>query len=348
VRSKREGRRVRSALVGVLIVVVAACARPTSTAQQTPPAPSPSPTPTTPLALVATAPFHTGEVGVVYAPVALSATGGVQPYAWSVVAGALPAGLSIGSDGTVSGTPTSAGTFNFTIQAADSGDSKATIPGSVPIAAALSASLIPACATKCSVELGCVSVCGAFGAQSGGVGPYSYALTSGQLPAGTSLSGLTLTGTFVGLSGYLQFTVQVTDSFGAIASVAPTFWLIEHIALAGGTIGGSPTNPCYWTGCTRQFAYSGGFGTPTVQITGWNYTETCTGYPAPPKPCPAPSRPAVSAGGGLVTINVPSPGGTWINGYTATLTLVVTDQTSCGAGVNCSATANYTVVVYGG
>src|SRR4029077_17374047 len=161
--------KVRSALIALLVVITAACARPISTAQAPPtPTPSPSPTPTTPMALAATAPFHTGEVGVAYAPVALAATGGVQPYTWSVVTGALPSGLSIGSDGTVSGTPTSAGTFNFTIHAADSGDSTATIPGSVPIADALSASLIPACATQCSVELGCVSVCGAFGAQSGG------------------------------------------------------------------------------------------------------------------------------------------------------------------------------------
>jgi large repetitive protein len=192
---------VRSALIGALILVLAACARPTSTAHQTVPTPSPSPTPTTPLALTATAPFHTGEAGVAYAPVALSATGGVQPYTWSVVAGALPDGLTIGPDGTVSGIPTSAGTFSFTVQAADSGNSTATIPGSVPIAAAPSASLIPECATQCSVELGCTSVCGDFGQLSGGVGPYSYALTSGQLPAGTSLSGLSLTGIPASLQG---------------------------------------------------------------------------------------------------------------------------------------------------
>jgi hypothetical protein len=285
----------------------------------------------------------------------LSATGGVQPYAWSVVAGALPSGLTIGSDGTVSGTPTSAGTFNFTIQAADSGNSTATIPGSVPIAAALSASLIPDCASSCWVELGCVSVCGAFAQQSGGVEPYSYALTSGQLPAGTSLSGLTLTGTFVGLSGYLNFTVQVTDGFGATASVAPTFWMHDHIALAGGTIGGNfQTNNCSYNGCSRQFPYSGGRGTPAAQITGWTTATPCTGYPTPPSPCPLPARPVVSASGGSVTINVPTPGSasgtgaTYSSGYTATLTVMLTDQSPCGSGVNCSVTVAYTVIVTGG
>jgi hypothetical protein len=325
---------VRSALIGALILIVAACARPTSTAHQTLPTPSPSPTPTTPLALTATAPFHNGEVGVAYAPVALAATGGVQPYTWSVVAGALPGGLAIGSDGTVSGTPTSAGTFNFTVQAADSGNSTATIPGSVPIAAALSASLIPACATQCSVELGCVSVCGAFGSQSGGVGPYSYALTSGQLPAGTTLSGLSLTGTFVGLSGYLKFTVQVTDSLGVTASVAPTFWMYDHISLA------SNTTTCFkiFTACSMRLQISGGVpgGNPSVAL--------ASAAPAgqgcwPPSPTPLPAGYTLTVSGGYVNLYIPRPG----NGYGGVWTLVLTDHTYCSASTYCTsspATAN--------
>jgi large repetitive protein len=319
---------VRSALVGVLVVVVAACARPTSTAHQTlPPTPSPSPTPTTPMALAATAPFHTGEVGIAYAPVPLSATGGVQPYTWSVVSGALPSGLTIGSDGTVSGTPSSAGTFNFTIQAADSGDSTATIPGSVPIAAALSASLIPACATQCSVELGCVSVCGAFGQQSGGVGPYSYALTSGQLPAGTSLSGLSLAGTFVGASGYLNFTVQVTDSFGVAASVAVTFWMYDHISM------GSDATTCFriFTACSLRLPISGGVpgGNPSVAL--------ASAVPAgqgcwPPSQAPLPAGYTLTVSGGYVNLYIPRPGG----GYGGVWTLVLTDHTYCSANTYCT------------
>jgi hypothetical protein len=324
---------VRSALIGALILVVAACARPTSTAHQTLPTPSPSPTPTTPLALTAIAPFHAGEVGVAYAPVALSAIGGVQPYAWSVVAGALPAGLSIGSDGTVSGTPTSAGTFTFTIQAADSGNSTATIPGSVPIAAALSASLIPDCATQCSVELGCVSVCGAFGQQSGGVGPYSYALTSGQLPAGTSLSGLSLTGTFVGLSGYLNFTVQVTDSLGAAASVAPRFWMYTHISVSGGTCYGN-----YNTGCTLQLPISGGNGGYSVQLVA--VVQNTTANPPPysgrcwPLTPPAGYAPTVS--GNYVVVTFP-PRVNNGSGYGAIWTLRLTDHFLCSANNYCAA-----------
>lgn len=330
---------MRSALIGALILVVAACARPTSTAHQTLPTPSPSPTPTTPLALTATAPFHIGEVGIAYAPVPLAATGGVQPYTWSVVAGGLPAGLSIGADGTVSGTPTSAGTFNFTIQAADSGNSTATIPGSVAIAGALSASLISSCSTQCSVELGCVSVCGAFGAQSGGVGPYSYSLTSGQLPAGTALSGLSLTGTFVGSSGYLLFTVQVADSLGATASVNPKFWMYDHISLSSGSCTGN-----YSTGCSVRIPYSGGIGTPSVQVVGIGQNPNRGAWQ--PTATQPPAGASVTISGGYVVVSVPKG---LIGGYGAVWTLLLTDQSLCAAGAYCtSPQATVTIGVQGG
>jgi len=332
---------VRSALIGALILVTAACARPTSTAHQALPTPSPSPTPTTPLVLTATAPFHNGEVGVVYAPVALSATGGVQPYTWTISDGALPAGLTLASSGMVSGTPATAGTFAFTVQVSDAGNSTATIPGSVPIAAALSVSLIPACATQCSVELGCVSVCGAFGAQSGGVEPYSYTLTSGTLPAGTALSGLSLSGTFVGLSGYLNFTVQVTDGFGATASVAVTFWMYDHISLAGGrcSYGVMP--------CTVRLPYSG--GTPNVaasmNVDGWS-GGNC-GFTAVVI-CPEPPISA-SAGGGVVSITIgPMPPNSPYPHPTGTFTLSLTDADPCGPGAQCRSGGASLSLVYTG
>ncbi len=45
----------------------------------------------------------------------LAANGGATPYTWSVVSGTLPAGLSLSSDGVISGTPTAAGTSTFTV-----------------------------------------------------------------------------------------------------------------------------------------------------------------------------------------------------------------------------------------
>jgi hypothetical protein len=50
---------------------------------------------------------------------ALAATGGDASYSWAVTAGSLPAGLSLASGGTLSGTPTIAGTFPITITVTD-------------------------------------------------------------------------------------------------------------------------------------------------------------------------------------------------------------------------------------
>ena len=54
--------------------------------------------------------------------VGVGITGGALPYSWRISSGALPAGLILNSTmGTISGTPTSEGTINFTVQATDTG-----------------------------------------------------------------------------------------------------------------------------------------------------------------------------------------------------------------------------------
>ena len=65
-----------------------------------------------------------GTVGVAYSQ-ALAATGGSTPYAWSLAAGTLPAGLTLNTTtGVIAGTPTTAGTSSFTARVADSGSAQ--------------------------------------------------------------------------------------------------------------------------------------------------------------------------------------------------------------------------------
>lgn len=334
--------------IAALLLLLAGCARPQGIKTITV---LPSPTPVAhhdPL-IISNPAFHSGEIGVVFAPVKLSATGGVTPYTWSIPAGALPGGLTLSLDGVVSGTPTANGYFSFAVQVLDfGGNDTAGVPGTIPIVPRLTTSLVPGCATECTVELGCVTVCGAFGQVGGGAAPLTYTLTSGPLPAGTTLNGLSLDGTFTGLPGRLQFTVQITDGFGVTATIAPRYNLLPHISFAGGAIGG-PASPCYWNGCSRTFPYSNGTGAISAKVVGWQYPQNCSGYPVPPKPCPAPAEPTVSAASGTVTVTVPGPGGTWSNGYQgAVLAVQLSDQNLCGPGSYCSAAGNVTVWVYGG
>ena len=71
-----------------------------------------------PLTIVSTSPLGVGTVGIPFSR-QLLATGGTTPYAWSLVSGSLPAGLTLNPGGLISGTPTDTGTSEFTVQVTD-------------------------------------------------------------------------------------------------------------------------------------------------------------------------------------------------------------------------------------
>lgn len=76
---------------------------------------------------ITTASLPNGTQNTGYPNTTLAATGGTTPYSWSVITGSLPAGLSLGnSTGVISGTPTSSGTSNFTVQVRDNAGQTAT------------------------------------------------------------------------------------------------------------------------------------------------------------------------------------------------------------------------------
>ena len=73
----------------------------------------------TPANLTVSTSLSSGTVGSPYSST-LNVTGGTAPYKFSLASGSLPNGLQLGpSTGTISGTPTAAGTFPFAVLVAD-------------------------------------------------------------------------------------------------------------------------------------------------------------------------------------------------------------------------------------
>jgi uncharacterized protein (TIGR03437 family) len=73
-----------------------------------------------------------GQIGSPYS-LTFAASGGTPPYTWSLAQGALPPGLTLNSAGAISGTPTTSGTYGFTVKASDSAVSSATRAASITI-----------------------------------------------------------------------------------------------------------------------------------------------------------------------------------------------------------------------
>jgi len=166
------------------------------------------------LRLAVSSPAPSGVVSSAYSQ-NLAAAGGTGPYTYSLAAGLLPTGIAVGS-GTISGTPTNAGTFLFVVQVTDS-----SVP---PIMAfgQLSLTIYPAGdaalrITTAAAPLPLGTEGAAYGpvtltAAGGTGGPYTWSATS--LPAGMTLSALgVLSGTPAtdGNAGALVATV-VSDS----------------------------------------------------------------------------------------------------------------------------------------
>lgn len=158
---------------------------------------------------IATTSLPKGQIGVAYNR-ALSATGGVSPYTWSVSAGALPIGLTLHSGtGIIDGTPTESGTSSFTARVADSRTSPATatkaLSITVPADVAITATYLPAGQTGIAYSQTLVAT--------GGVTPYTWWVSSGSLPAGLTLNPLTgVIGGTPNTVGRANFTVRATDS----------------------------------------------------------------------------------------------------------------------------------------
>lgn len=138
----------------------------------------------------------------------LAATGGRAPYSWSVT-GALPPGLTLGTGtGVVSGKPTTAGVYTFTVSVQDPDSRKDSVALTVLV-------LDPVTVTTTSLSSWTANQPGYNQAVlgSGGLGNLSWAVTAGSLPAGLSLNAATgqISGTPT-TGGTYPFTLQATDT----------------------------------------------------------------------------------------------------------------------------------------
>lgn len=216
-----------------------------------------------------------GSVGAAYFA-ALTEVGGISPYTWTVTTGTLPAGLSLNaSSGAITGTPTAAGSPSFTVMVKDSGLPALTAAATFSIAIAPAPAITFGAATLSGGTVGTAYSGGV--TATGGAGTLTYALNSGALPAGLSLSssgGIAGTPTKAGTS---TFTVKAMDAFGdagtsgslSIAVVYPAL-KISPATLANGTVGTAYSATLSASGASGSgysFAVTSGTGLSAVGLT---------------------------------------------------------------------------------
>ena len=141
----------------------------------------------------------------------ISASGGTSSYSFAVTAGSLPAGLTLASNGSLSGTPTAGGTFNFTVTATDSSTGTGPFTGSRAYSLTVNTPTISLSPTSLPAATVAVSYSQSISA-SGGTSSYTFAVTAGALPTGLTLaSNGSLSGTPTA-DGIFNFTITATDS----------------------------------------------------------------------------------------------------------------------------------------
>ena len=193
-----------------------------------------------PLQVITTSPLPDGVSGASYGA-QFAATGGVPGYSFAVTAGSLPAGLSLSSNGILSGTPTKTGDYRFTVQVTDSTGATASAGFLLTVK---SPPLTITTSAFADAPLGT-----AFNTQftaTGGVPPYVWG-ASGSIPSGTTFNGSGVLSGTANSIGAFQFTIQATDSVGTAATRSYSI----NITKQSLTISGSAGNG-RWAFRTRQ------------------------------------------------------------------------------------------------
>ncbi len=186
-----------------------------------------------PIITVNPATLPNGSVGTPYNQT-VSASGGTAPYTFSVSSGVLPTGLLLNSaTGAIAGTPTTAGTFTFTITATDANGCSGSRLYTVTIvspgcpAVLLSPTTLP----PGTVLVPYVQTITA----SGGTAPYTFTVAGGALPAGLFLNPATglISGT-PQVSGIFNVTIRATDAAGCQGNRAYSLAILPALPPTGG------------------------------------------------------------------------------------------------------------------
>lgn len=235
---------------------------------------------------ITTSSLPNGTSGTAYSST-LAATGGLTPYAWTISSGALPAGLTLSRAGTISGTPTTAGSSAFTVEVTDSSSPKLTATKAFTVTIAdsvqplvMSPTTLPN-GTNGTPYSSTISI-------SGGKSPYSWSISSGTLPAGLTLSNNgTISGTPTG-SGTSAFTVQVSDSSSPKLTASQTYSVtisaatltITSSSLSNATTGAPYSATVSRTGGTAPFTWSISAGKLPAGLSLAATTGTISGTPS--------------------------------------------------------------------
>ena len=143
-----------------------------------------------------------------------NASGSQGALAWSVSAGALPPGITLTTDGGLSGTPTATGSYTFTVQVSDTVH---TVTGQFNITITAS----PQITSATTLPAGTSGVPYSFTLQAaGGVPPYTWLVVSGGWPLGLDPGSGILSASDIADPGSYNAAVAATDSQGH--SSAPT------------------------------------------------------------------------------------------------------------------------------
>jgi large repetitive protein len=176
---------------------------------------------------------ETTTPGTMGAPYSLQLTATVpDAKTWSISSGTLPPGLAIDANtGLISGTPTTAGQFDFQVLAKMNGDPRSDTKN-LGIVVREPVSIVagdPFSDQRAVGEVGAPFE--AMLTASGGNGTYTWSLSSGTLPAGLLFADGALSGT-PRSAGVYRVTLTATDSEGRVANYAARIAVAPKLAIS--------------------------------------------------------------------------------------------------------------------